>query len=152
MCKYYITFVRILNKLMPNQIFMLKTILVTILITVLTLASCGHKGDKNDPDYKKVMAIHDEVMPKMSTIHKLKKKLRKLGDVSSPKVLQMLKDLDDADEGMMVWMSDFDPPAEGSERTTYLKAELPRVKNMADDINNAIAAAEQYLKANTNEQ
>ena len=65
--------------------------------------------------------------------------------------MQMIKNLDAADEGMMVWMSDFDPPAEGEQRTIYLKAELPKVKNMASDINNAIAAAELYLKTNTND-
>ena len=111
----------------------------------LVLFSCGHKGDKNDPLYKEVMAIHDEVMPKLSTIHKLKKQLKKTENATEKEVLDLILNLDKADEAMMVWMEEFDPPADGPERKTYLTKELTSVSVMADKINNSIKAAKSYL-------
>ena len=52
------------------------TIQLLLLLTVMIL-SC--KPDLSNPEveklYKEVMIIHDEVMPEISTIHKLKKKI-----------------------------------------------------------------------------
>jgi len=117
-----------------------------LLVAVSFVISCGHKGDKNDPAYKKVMVIHDEVMPKLSYMHKLRKKLRKTEGATTNEVLTMITNLEKADEGMMEWMAQFDPPAEGQPRADYLKAQLTSVQTMANAINNSIKAAEQYLK------
>jgi len=123
---------------------------LAIVLAIISLTtSCGPKVDKNDPLYVEVMAIHDEVMPKMSTIHKLKKKLRKSDNAKSPEVLSIMADLDAADEGMMQWMADFSPPSDKATRKTYLEGQLISVKKMAADINTAIAAAEQQLATTT---
>lgn len=119
-----------------------------IVLASFFLLTCGHKGDKNDPLYKEVMAIHDEVMPKMSTMHKIKKQLRQLPNSSEKEVLNLLQNLDEADEAMMVWMADFDPPADGAERKTYLTAELESVTAMANKINTSISVSEAYLTQN----
>lgn len=120
--------------------------LCILAVLIIGVLSCGHKGDKSDPLYKEVMAIHDEVMPKLSTIHKLKKALRKEEEDASPTILQLITDLEKADEGMMKWMEQFSPPADGQDRKTYLTNQLQSVTVMAADINNAISSAELYLK------
>ena len=55
-----------------------------VAIVSLLLAACG----TNDPNHlaqnelrDEVMAVHDEVMPKMGEIHRLKKELRKISDL-----------------------------------------------------------------------
>lgn len=124
-----------------------QTILTKILLLAIVTSfflGCGHKGDKNDPLYKKVMTIHDEVMPKLSAIHKLKKKLQ--NEEVDSLTLPLISALDKADEGMMIWMSEFDPPSDQPQRKEYLTKELISVQVMADKINNSIAEAEKHLK------
>jgi len=122
-------------------------ILISASVIAMTVASCGLKADKNDPLYVEVVAIHDEVMPKMSTMHKLKKKLRKVDGAETTDVIKLIAQLDAADEGMMQWMADFSPPEDKTARKTYLEGQLISVTKMANDINTAIADAEGYLSS-----
>jgi formate dehydrogenase maturation protein FdhE len=59
-----------------------------------------------------VMAVHDAVMPEMSTINRLSRTLRplvkeKMSEDEQEILLDALKNLQQADEGMMNWMADF---------------------------------------------
>lgn len=122
---------------------------ILLLAFVLSIfASCGNTAAKKDPLYKEVMVIHDEVMPKMSEIHKLKKNIKKSDAAATPVAMDLIKALDEADEGMMSWMHKFKPPSDETERSNYLKNELTKVKKVADDINNSIANAKKYLNEN----
>jgi len=86
----------------------LSSILSSLLISTLllmTLQSCQSGLDpKVEAKKAEVMAVHDEVMPLMSTTRKLKKKItaHNHGGVD-----RLINDLDAADETMMQWMSDF---------------------------------------------
>lgn len=122
---------------------------ILILIFIMSvLAACGNTAVKKDPLYKKVMAIHDEVMPKMSDIHTLKKKIKKSKSSTTDEAMDLLKQLKDADEGMMSWMHQFKLPSDDKATTSYLKNELTKVQKVADDINNSIAKAKKYLNEN----
>ena len=88
----------------------------------------------------------------MTTIHKLKKEIRKL-DSQDSLAMVLLTDLDNADEGMMSWMADFgefkkldDAPKE--DRLDYLNNELTKITKVSDDMQSAIARAQEYLKNN----
>lgn len=98
--------------------------------------------------YESVMAVHDEVMPEMSTINKLKRGIRKV-DGSSQKSLQMLTQLEDADEGMMSWMHEFKLDRNTTEivQKTYLEAEQKRIDKVSVDMKTAISKAKEYLKS-----
>lgn len=136
----------------------------------LSLVSCnqksehdGHEGhdahaqDKTDISenqklYNEVMKIHDEVMPKMNDIHKLKMSIREkieknpnLPQVERIKLDAMYAKLDSANEGMMVWMREFRPLPDsvGEEKARlYLQNEMTRVQKVRDNMLKAIESAE----------
>jgi hypothetical protein len=131
------------------------------ILSLLITVSCGrtsseHDGhnhdhgdgatgdDENAALYDNVMKVHDEVMPKMNDIEKLKEELRNR-IVNSPDLVEekkreietMIARLDSAGEGMMIWMRKFDPPADslGAEAMQdYLKSEMEKIKKVREDI------------------
>jgi len=123
-------------------------------LAILTIAAC--KADTSDPDikalYDDVMYIHDEIMPEMTTIHKLKKSIRNKADNDSL-ALEMIQKLDEADESMMSWMADFgtfrkldDAPKD--ERMQYLQAEYDKIKSVSNQMKTAIEEAQNYVDQN----
>ncbi|HEY0652869.1 MAG TPA: hypothetical protein VGD65_07065 [Chryseosolibacter sp.] len=148
----------------------MKSLFVMALAASLSLVSCnqksehdGHEGhdahaqDKTDISenqklYNEVMKIHDEVMPKMNDIHKLKMSIREkieknpnLPQVERIKLDAMYAKLDSANEGMMVWMREFRPLPDsvGEEKARlYLQNEMTRVQKVRDNMLKAIESAE----------
>jgi len=125
------------------------------LVSLFTLLVFSCKPDLSNPEveklYKEVMVIHDEVMPEISTIHKLKKKIRK-SDGESEVSLSLIKELDDADESMMSWMSDFGKfrsmdDASSEEKIAYLNSEKKKISEVSRIMKKAIADGENYLKS-----
>lgn len=101
----------------------------------------------NQELYDEVMRIHDEVMPKMDDIYKLKtaKKTRLampgLPEQERQKIQNDIARLDSASEGMMVWMREFDPipDSAGEDKArAYLQEELRKVKEVREDILEAL--------------
>jgi hypothetical protein len=109
---------------------------IIIAITIgLLITSCGKQTQNENaeanenadlPDdvrveqslYDEVIAVHDEVMPKMENIMKLKGELVEKADLlreedaNAPQLVEMetaIKDLESADEAMMHWMRNFQP-------------------------------------------
>lgn len=152
----------------------MKTIFRLAIIALITiLASCGqkshdHEGHDHDHDhahdhspdsetgpnqalYDEVMKVHDEVMPKMNDIYKLKQDLKKkldeskdLADDKRKEIEATIAQLDSASDGMMVWMREFNPiPDSVSEERAreYLENEMERVKKVKEDILEAIEEA-----------
>jgi DNA repair protein RadC len=110
--------------------------------------------EKEKPLYDQVMDIHDEVMPKMDELYQLKKgiqeKLVAIDSTQTEKRQQMettIHLLDSANEAMMVWMREFNPPSEteGEAYTQYMEAELGKVKQMREVV---LSALEQGKKQN----
>ncbi|HEY0769889.1 MAG TPA: hypothetical protein VGD31_06110 [Sphingobacteriaceae bacterium] len=148
----------------------MKSLFVMALAASLSLVSCnqksehdGHEGhdahaqDKTDISenqklYNEVMKIHDEVMPKMNDIHKLKMSIREkieknpnLPQVERIKLDAMYAKLDSANEGMMVWMREFRPLPDsvGEDKARlYLQNEMTRVQKVRDNMLKAIESAE----------
>ena len=98
-----------------------------------------------------MMRIHDEVMPKMNDIYKLKtaKKTRLampgLPEQERQQIQNDIARLDSASEGMMVWMRQFDPIADsaGEEKArAYLQAQLEKVKQVREDILEALQSTQ----------
>jgi hypothetical protein len=130
----------------------MKTILPVLSLFILTLAwSCGQKTRDNQALYDEVMKVHDEVMPKMDDIYKLKQELKKQMADSSTLTTEKKKTieatilkLDSASENMMVWMRNFNPLPDslGEEKAReYLEDQKVKVEKVKEDMLQAIEEA-----------
>lgn len=124
-----------------------------ILFILIMAISCKHQNhdhshhsqeaeESRSPLYNEVMAIHDAVMPEMSTIHNLKKKL-KAAELPETKeiILSKIKALNEADEAMMSWMAEFKSPEDHSKAEEHLKAEKVKIQAVSDQMYSAIETA-----------
>lgn len=152
----------------------MKKVFPFLILTVLLLGiSCKQnqedKENTTEPSaqkasvtqMKEVMAIHDEVMPKMSTIGRLVGELK--SQVDSTEVGQQyevaMKDLQDAHKTMMDWMKDFgnrfnyeeiiNGKELSEEKKQWLDEEEEKVKVVKEKINGSIERAEALLAKDT---
>jgi hypothetical protein len=130
------------------------------LLTLVFLFSCKEKKEAEDTltQMKEVMAIHDEVMPKMGTIGKLVAELKpKIDSTESGIAYEIaMKDLQAAHRSMMDWMKGFgdrftsDEILKGAELTEekkmWLNEEEEKVKALKEQINTSIKNAEKLLE------
>ncbi len=118
---------------------------------LLLLTNCGPKHDDEEVKilYDKVIEIHDEVMPKISDISKLRRKIRKQENKGTPS-LNIIKQLEDADDAMMTWMTDFQvykiyKDSTKESKLKYLNGEKIRIQRVSDEMYTAINTAKDYL-------
>lgn len=140
----------------------LKAILIS-LILVLTV-SCDKKPSQEaqafNKAFKEVMAVHDEVMPKMNEMGKLSTELKaKVDTTAAGKTYQKALDsLGNAHTAMMTWMEDFSkrfPYAEDRlkgksteqilEYIEALKSEKKKVDAVQNAVNGSINNAKTVL-------
>lgn len=136
----------------------------------LIILSCGKTSDHNDHDqgtsensdnpnqalYDQVMDIHDEVMPKMEDMYKLKKDLQdKIAN--SPAMVEeqkkelegMIANLDSASNAMMDWMHNFNPLPDSVDQEAareYLENEMERIKKVRDQTNETLEKAKTIVE------
>ena len=132
---------------------------LTTLILVIFM-SCKEKEKKSESltQMKQVMAIHDEVMPKMGTIGKLVGELKPKVDSTETGIAyeMAMKDLQAAHKSMMDWMKGFgdrftsDEILNGAELTKekqmWLNEEEKKVIALKKQINTSIENAEKLLE------
>ena len=122
--------------------------------------SCGNKQvEKNKVQREQIIAVHDEVMPKMGQLKSMEKAaLQKVEELQSSDVpnlekIESLKNLASqlnlAYEGMFVWMRQYN--TEDGEQTpeevkAYLEEQLLLVSKVNEDIKVVLDQAEQLLK------
>ena len=107
---------------------------------------------------EQVMAIHDEVMPKMGTIGQLVAELKPKADSTEMgmKYGEAMKDLQDAHKAMMDWMRGFGDRFDSDEilngkalteqKEIWLDEEEEKVKALREQIYNSIDQAQQLLE------
>jgi hypothetical protein len=144
----------------------MKNFLSVAIIGILSiLLSCGQKSHENDHNqgdanqeaggnqalYDDVMKVHDEVMPKMNDIYKLREQLKKqisdtpgMAAKKKEEIESTIIKLDSASEEMMVWMRNFNPLpdslGEDSARE-YLEKEKVKVNEVKEAMLQAIEEA-----------
>lgn len=104
------------------------------------------------------MAIHDEVMPKMGQLKSLEKKALQRADelaaldtvdvVQIEKLKNLASELDQAYEGMFVWMRQYDTDDEGrtpEEVKNYLDEQMVSVSEVNRIMKDALAKADSVL-------
>lgn len=95
---------------------------------------------------KEVMDIHDEVMPRLGELNKDRKVLQGIlqvtdDEMTKEELLNAIADLEAAEEGMMVWMSEWSVPKNEPDKTIYLRAEMVRIQKVKDDMLNGMSNA-----------
>ncbi|MBT8302780.1 MAG: hypothetical protein KJO63_15760 [Maribacter sp.] len=139
---------------------------LSILAAVVLISSISCKDEKKEAakgtnqQMKKVMAIHDEVMPKMSAMGSM------VGELSSKEDSTELglqykaarRGLQDAHKAMMDWMQGFSNRFEPDEilngkaltaqKQIWLDEEEEKVKALREQIYNSIEQAEKLLERN----
>lgn len=124
------------------------------------IQSCGNKQvEENKSQREQVIAVHDEVMPKMGQLKSLEKaaiqKAEELqnSDIPDEAKIDSLKNLaaklNQAYEGMFVWMRQYsteDGDKTPEEVKAYLDEQLVLVSKVNEEIKAALAEAELLLK------
>ncbi|MEM7375286.1 MAG: hypothetical protein AAF587_42215 [Bacteroidota bacterium] len=142
-----------------------KFLILFLLLTLLGLACHSSQSDgsedKADRDsdavaslLKEVINIHDEVMPEMGKIQKLATDLEKFletteEDTDAKQIHDIIRKLEDANEGMMTWMKEFEPPKSDQEQAVvleYLNGEKEKVTKVKQDMLGSKEEAEKFLK------
>lgn len=115
-------------------------------------------ANPNTEQMEKVMAIHDEVMPKMGTIGKLVAELKPKVDSTEMGMEygKAMKDLQASHQSMMDWMRGFGDRFDSDEilngkalteqKQKWLDEEEVKVKALKEEINSSIERAETILK------
>ncbi len=127
----------------------MKKLIILLTPLIILATSCGQKKTEEDADkvlYNQVMDIHDEVMPNMDELYRLKKQLTEkienspdLVEEKSQEIEQTILLIDSASKGMMSWMREFKPEdyKEG-ELVKYLELELKEVQAVKDAMMDAL--------------
>jgi hypothetical protein len=136
-------------------------------ISVLFLFSCkpSDKATEAGTDPKvleeQVMAIHDEVMPKLSDIQDLSSQLRKIraeipentqGKVVTPEGMDdIMESLKLADQSMWDWMDQYSKQRDSipaDQLIPFLNRQMELVKTVETNVNTSITNAKVWLNAN----
>jgi len=138
----------------------MKNLLIIPLVVILS-CSTSQQSDECTSDeclkqqaYDKVIAVHDDVMPKLSRISELKGLIEeRMADSTDSatvnRYITLMQELDTADESMWVWMRAFNSDIEEwplDSALNYLKTEQLKVDEVAEKINSSITAAEEALR------
>ena len=144
--------------------------LVFLLLWLIVAVGCNPKssstaetdthGDDMAALEAQVLAVHDEVMPRMSEINKLSSQLRKiqesLGETAEGKPAtiegldETLQALRNGEQSMMDWMKNY---GEGKDKVSpeglkeFYLSELEKIKKVKDDMLSSIDAANAWLAA-----
>jgi len=136
---------------------MRQTIFLFLLIA-LAFSACNTEQSAQEKLWDEMMAVHDEVMPKMGDLNRLSRNIRAQLDTVPPiDTLQKLQQLDllirlgKAEEGMMVWMNelkildDLRATQSHKEIIRYLETEKQRIGAVRDSMLAGIEAGEKAL-------
>lgn len=140
----------------------MKNIFISISCVIcftLMLSSCQNQETSNEELRDEVIAIHDEVMPKMGELKSMRKEILKISeslqDEDSAANAKKIKELnllaermDRAFEGMFVWMRQYKPSSDemsDEEYKEYLLDQKDKVKTVNDNIKESMAEARNVL-------
>ncbi|MBX2956418.1 MAG: hypothetical protein KF846_09690 [Cyclobacteriaceae bacterium] len=127
----------------------MKKLLILFASLIILFTSCSPKKTEEDTNkvlYNQVMDIHDEVMPSMDELYKLKKQLTEkienspdLVEEKRQEIEQTILLIDSASKGMMRWMREFKPEEyKEVELTKYLESEMKRVQTVKETMQDAL--------------
>lgn len=132
---------------------------LTIAIFFLLIACGPNLEEENKKMREQLIAVHDEVMPQMGNLKSLEKKAsQEIEVLSNQQPMDSLKidnlkslayDLDQAYEGMFVWMRQYEPEdgdKKPEEIKKYLEDQMVMVTEVNKKMKDAIKRAETELE------
>lgn len=138
----------------------LKLAMASIFLLLLTL-SCKNENKTSSTEksqMQEVLAVHDEIMPKMGTIGDLISRIdTKIKETDSTEILvNTSQDLKDSHKTMMDWMKDFgerfdsDEILKGkplsAEKQRFLDEDEAKINALRDHMNSSIQNAQDLLE------
>jgi len=136
------------------RIFYTLTAVAFLLINLNCNTNNADQAKEQEELYNQVMSVHDEVMPQMGELNAVTRDLKgltELPDSVKINVSTVVTDLDNAHEGMMAWMSDFQTldKMEGKsheEIVAYLNEELAKVEAVKTNMLRSMAEGKSLLE------
>lgn len=140
---------------------MKRSILFLIFSSFFLVIACGPKAPSDNELLRaEVIAVHDEVMPKIGQLKSLERKaLEKVEELESEETRDSLKvqqykalayDLNHSHESMFAWMRQYakslDTPMTDEEEKTFLDEQKVLVTEVNVEIKEALAKADELLK------
>lgn len=117
-----------------------------VLLLFIFVLGCNNQGEKNESkttqaekiptqDLKnEVLAIHDEVMPKMGELMSTRKTMLQVAEelmdtdsLRASKIIGLADKIDSANQGMMQWMRSYEPDFEGTEEEVRAYFETQKI-------------------------
>lgn len=165
---------RKVSKIVPlyKYKFTMKLTYKLLILVLVVLAACGKPqsgGEESDADgnenddpnqalYDQVMNFHDEAMPKMEDIYKIKSQLQEK-IANSPNLVKERKEalermilvLDSANNAMMDWMHQFNPlpdSVDEEQARAYLESEMEKIREVNQTMINALEQAKEEAGKN----
>ena len=123
-------------------------------LSCLSFMHCGHSDNpERQKAFDEMMQVHDEVMPEISTINKLSRKLKKKIEMTQNQdSLIMMKAtltrLEEAEEGMMDWMHELNVPGKNIEDANaidYMKKEKDKISIVSQKMKKSILSGKAIL-------
>lgn len=133
-----------------------------LLMVPIFMFSCGEATPEEIEEntlHESLYAVHDEVMPEMSTINRISRGLRKVKESTKLDSLQRnqfqsaLTNLEKADEGMMDWMHNYKKPSKWRGEKTheeimdYLNVEMEKISSVKQLMESSIKEGQTLLDA-----
>ncbi|UXX78847.1 hypothetical protein N7E81_15935 [Reichenbachiella carrageenanivorans] len=132
---------------------------LALFFLLLTVVGCGSEKKEQQALFGEVMLVHDDVMPKMDKLRGLAQELSQQADsliadsladhsTQVAEIRSLSEQLTNANEGMMVWMRNFEQIEDGTphdEAMQYLTEQRKLIQQVKDDMLNAKKEAEAYL-------
>ncbi len=128
------------------------------LTAILLLSACNTEQSTQEQRWEDMMAVHDEVMPKMGEINRISRAIRAQMDTVPPidtllklQQLDLLIRLGKAEESMMVWMNELEvlddlrATKSHQEILRYIDSEKKRIDAVRDSMTASIQAGEAAL-------
>ena len=128
------------------------------LLAIFLLVSCTENRQKKEEEEleKEVLSIHDEVMPQMGEVARLRDELEKrkenldsLATEQAAIIDELITQLSEANESMMDWMRDYSADFSNmrhDEIMDYLDEQRMRVEDVQSKIKKAIKDAKEQLE------
>lgn len=133
---------------------------ISIALLAFAFTACTSKTDPKEELQEQIIAVHDEVMPKMGELRKVMKQLEAKADSiigADPEAMQranellnLASDISNANESMMIWMRNFDPTmikteTDGDKVMAYLNDQMQKIEKVRDDMLNSLTAGKASL-------
>jgi hypothetical protein len=144
--------------MLHNMILFNKTNLCSLLLSALFIFTLGCSNPDKEGETKlnqEIMVVHDEIMPKMGEINRLKRQLGTYKDMVSEDNAEMKDSLINTilllakmEDSMNDWMGNYkypNPDITHEQMIKYLTGQRDSVKLLSDDIYMSIAIANGFL-------